>query len=224
MSEHGKLIVLEGGDGTGKSTQVIDLDTHYRSLGYRTLRTHNDETGRLEPIQEPGGTPAADAIRRRIKDRTIERTPWQDVEWFTEARVILWDELIYPALSEGRHVFTARSYLSTLVYQGYADGVPLEEIEQYTLEKVGARYMSPDFVAILSIQNEVERRRRIQQRDSNSELDTFESKPESFQKAMRDGYVRLATDRDITLIDAARPKDVILNDLVQRIDPIIKAA
>jgi len=86
MSERGKYIVIEGGDGTGKSTQVNMLNARLNKLGIETLVTPNADSGELEPIQEPGGTDVANELRRRIKDASIPRTPWQNVEWFTEAR------------------------------------------------------------------------------------------------------------------------------------------
>ena len=203
MPERGKYFVFEGGDGTGKSTQAILFDKYIRSLGHDTLQVFNDETGLMEPIQEPGGTPAADILRRKIKDRTIERSPWNSVEWFTEARASIWNEAILPAFESGQHVITARSWLSTLAYQGYGEGMSLEEIRAYTREHVGEAYMAPDFVAILALKKEKARKTRLANRSiTDSTADTFESKPEEFQTSMQSGYVQLAHDHGIELLDA----------------------
>ena len=68
MTERGKYIVIEGSDGTGKSVQSIETTRRLAGLGYNMLLVWNDETGQMEPVQEPGGTPEADKIRKKIKD------------------------------------------------------------------------------------------------------------------------------------------------------------
>lgn len=224
MPERGKYIVLEGGDGTGKSTQAILLDSFVRSLGHDTLQTVNDETGKLEPIQEPGGTPQADILRRRIKDKTISRSPWDNVEWFTEARQYIWRDAIQPALESGKHVITARSWLSTMAYQGYGEGISLEDIEQYTRDHVGNTYLQPDFVAILAITNEWDRKKRLDARSVDaqvdSQADTFESKPAEFQASMQDGYLRLAEERGIPVIDASGSRIKVFANILDHIEPL----
>lgn len=213
MTERGKYIVIEGSDGTGKSTQAIRMNNLLNVVGVETFITYNDETGRMEPIQEPGGTPRANELRRRIKDKSIERTPWENVEWFTEARQSIWEEAINPALEKGMWVVTARSWLSTVAYQGYGEGIPVKDIEAYTREKVGPLYMSPDFVAILALQNETVRRERMSHRGTDATLDTFESMPESFQTGMQNGYVQYAEATGIEIIDASRDKDEVFASL-----------
>jgi dTMP kinase len=223
MSERGLYFVLEGGDGTGKTTQTILLDKHIRSLGGETLQVFNDETNRMEPLQEPGGTPRANELRRKIKDSSIERTPWQNVEWFTEARVILNEELIQPALEKGIHVLCARNWFSTVAYQGYGQGIPIDEIEDYTRQHVGEAYMTPDFAAILALKSERARRQRLDNRlETNVQKDTFESLPAEFQNSMQLGYVRFAEDRGLLLIDADGTQNEVLERIVHHADPLLR--
>ena len=221
MSERGKYIVIEGGDGTGKSTQAVALDATLELLGYDTLRVINGDNGRFEPVQEPGGTPRANELRRMIKDKSIEHTPWQDVLWFTEARQSIWNEAILPALESGKHVITARSYLSTLAYQGYGEGIPLDEIEAITRDMVGEEYMNPDFVAILAMFDEAERRQRMQGRGTDANLDTFESKPQEFQASMQDGFVQVAKNKGIELINASQTRVRIYSELFNGVRPLL---
>lgn len=211
MTERGKYIVTEGGDGTGKSLQAERLTNRLSRMGLDPLVVPNiDHGGALEPIQEPGGTPHADELRIRIKDKSIERTPWENVEWFTEARASTWNEVILPALEAGRPVITSRSYISTVVYQGYGEGVPIDDILEYTRQRVGEMYMKPDYVCILAMKNEYERRQRLMSRSAeDSEKDTFESMGEEFQQKMQNGYVRYAKDNGIRLTSAdGTPIDV----------------
>ena len=222
MPERGKYFVFEGGDGTGKSTQAILFDKYIRSLGHDTLQVFNDETGLMEPIQEPGGTPTADILRRKIKDRTIERSPWNNVEWFTEARASIWNEAIEPALESGQHVITARSWLSTLAYQGYGEGMSLEDIKAYTRENVGEAYMTPDFVVILALKKETARKTRLANRAiSDSAADTFESKPDEFQTSMQSGYVQLAQDLGIKLLDAGGSRTRVFRRILKSTEHLI---
>ncbi len=223
MSERGKYIVLEGGDGTGKSTQINLLDDFIRSLGGDTLRVLNPDTNRMEPLQEPGGTPRANELRQRIKDRSIARTPWQNVEWFTEARVSLNEELIQPALAEGKFVLCARNWFSSVAYQGYGEGVPIDEIEDYTRQHVGEAYMTPDFAAILAIKSERKRRLRLVGRaDTVVEKDTFESMPAEFQSSMQSGYVQFAEQRGIHLFNASQSKVNVFRDVLKKVEPLLE--
>jgi len=221
MSERGKYIVIEGGDGTGKSTQVNMLNARLNELGIETLVTPNADSGELEPIQEPGGTDVANELRRRIKDVSIPRTPWQNVEWFTEARRSNWHELINTSLEQGVWVPTARNYYSTIAYQGYGEGISIEKIEQYTKEYVSPRYMDPDFICVLALKNEAVRMQRIEQRSNDSHLDTFESKPEQFQTSMQQGYIRYAEAKGVSVIDASRPKDEVFAAIWQHVKKLL---
>lgn len=221
MPERGRYIVIEGSDGTGKSTQAMRLSQHLIELGHQVLLTPNAESGQLEPIQEPGGTPEADKIRIWLKDKSIERTPWQDVEKFTEARRLVWNERILPALESGMHVITARSWISTVAYQGYGDGISIDRIRDYTRQQVGDAYMSPDLVCILAITNEQVRKQRIMQRGDESYQDTYESKPEAFQYNMQDGYVRYAKENGILLIDAGQTKDAVFQAIWTEVQKLL---
>jgi dTMP kinase len=222
MPERGKYIVLEGSDGTGKSTQAFMLDGLLRLAGNDTLQVFNYETDRMEPLQEPGGTSEADAIRLWLKDKSVIRTPWEDVEAFTNARAYSWNDVILPALEAGKHAVTSRSWLSTLAYQGYGDGISIDEIEDLTRNRVGDGYMNPDFVAILAVQNASQLRNRLTQR-GGEDLDAFESKPDAFQTSMKSGYIRLAEDRGIDVIDASRSKFEVFQDILKRVAPLFES-
>jgi len=175
----------------------------------------------MEPVQEPGGTPEANLIRARIKDASIPRTPWENVEWFTEARQLIWRDAINPALEGGKWVVAARSWISTVAYQGYGQGINIDAIWNYTYEKVGYEYMTPDLLIILALQNEVVRKKRLSERDQNSSLDTFESMPEQFQHEMQGGYVRFASDNNIAIIDADQTPEMVNAAIWKQINQLL---
>lgn len=221
MSERGLYIVYEGTDGTGKSTVAIDTAEQFSLIGRRTLLVLNDETHLYEPIQEPGGTAHANMIRRRIKDASIARTPWENVEWFTECRKSDNEELIQPALEAGIDVITARNYASTIVYQGMAQGIPIEKILEYTREHVGESYMTPDLMAILSLTNKDVLEARLKGRGTDASKDTFESMPEDFQAKLRQGYIDLAEMFGLPLVDASQNRDAVFDDSWELIEGLL---
>jgi dTMP kinase len=225
VSERGLYIVLEGSDGTGKSLQAELLTQKFESIGRSCLRVFNDETGFMEPVQEPGGTPKANELRRKIKDKTIPREPWQNVEWFTEARMSIWEEAILPALESGVDVITARSWVSTAAYQGYGQGIDLETIRNYTFEKVGKEYMEPNLICILALEDEIIRRKRLGIRSSTaSQLDTFESMDQEFQDRMQTGYIRFAEDNNLRLVDASKSIQQVESSIWKQTELLLLAA
>jgi len=222
VSERGKYIVGEGGDGAGKSTQILLMDNYIRSLGGDTLRVFNEETGRMEPVQEPGGTKRANELRRMIKDKSLSRTPWQAFEWLTEARLSLNEECIQPSLDKGLFVLSGRNWYSSIVYQGMAGGIPLDEIEQYTREKLGEVYMTPDLTGVFAIQDEKKRQERLKDRVGiDSEKDYFDSMPPEFHSAGNLGYIALAKARHLPLIDAAQSEDTVHQNFLVHVRPLL---
>lgn len=198
----GKYIVIEGADGTGKSTQV-DLLVHYlNEKGIKAITT-----------QEPGGVPTAERLRSIIKDGTLARDPWSNVMLFTTSRRISWLQTIEPTLAEGTWVVASRNYISTIAYQGYGEGLDVQRIVDFTRENVGEDYMNPDQVIILTLSDESARKTRIDGRENEHELDTFEAKPDDFQAAMQAGYVAFAHEHGITTVDAERSIDQIQQEL-----------
>lgn len=194
-SKLGKRFVIEGPDATGKSEQAIRLDQRLRKLGMQTLLVLNDDSKMLEPIQEPGGVPIANELRKIIKNGALERDPWTNVLLFTAARRLNWLQAIKPALESGIHVVSARNWVSTVTYQGYGEGIPFGQIKQRTVEDVGEDYIRPELEVILNVSDELARKSLIAQRGRLENPDTFESKSSDFQERMKKGYLDYAQMR-----------------------------
>jgi len=194
----GKYIVIEGADGTGKSTQLELLEKYLTSQGHVVL-----------VVQEPGGDPLSDKLRDIIKDGSLARDPWTNVMLFTAARRTAWLQSIQPALNAGTWVIAARNYVSTVAYQGYGEGVAIDKILDYTGQNVDEAYLTPDKIFILTLDDEDARDSRISQRPAEHALDTFESKPQDFQHAMQQGYAQFARERGIKTINANQSIDDI---------------
>ena len=111
----GKLIVLEGAEGVGKTTQIRRLAETLTARGIDHLM-----------VREPGGTPVGDSIRRLLLDPGPELSPRAEALLFMASRAELVDEVVRPAVSRGAVVVADRFFLSTYAYQiagrGLADG------------------------------------------------------------------------------------------------------
>ncbi len=196
MSKQGQYIVIEGNDGTGKTTQLELLAKYLRSLGRR-----------VEVIEEPGSddpaksTPVANYLRQLIKDSQLERSAEINLALFSAARRELWQHKISPALDSGTTVLSSRNFISTLAYQGYGEGLDVAHIRQVTELFTSERYMSPDYTIILALDDEAERIRRISQRGEPECPDTFESRDGAFQCRVNSGYRKIARRYHFPIID-----------------------
>lgn len=197
----GKYIVIEGGDGTGKSTQV-KLLTEY-------LQQQNID---VYTAEEPAGTPLGDTLHDIIKDGTLPRDGIANLLLFTTARRSIWHEA-RQKLEHGTWIVSSRNYLSTLAYQGYGEGVDRELIVRTTERFVGADYMTPSHTIVLTLGDSTERAKRIAKRGATRTPDTFESRGEDFQTRVTDAYEILAAERGYDLIDASRSIDDIQTDI-----------
>jgi len=136
----GRFITLEGGEGGGKSTQCKLLLPWLRERGIDALAT-----------REPGGSPGAEKVRELLVTGTADRwTPLTEVLLHYAARQDHIQRVIEPALAAGRWVICDRFFDSTLAYQGYGHGVPLDFIERLRQQIVGETYR-PDLTAILDL-------------------------------------------------------------------------
>lgn len=204
VTERGRYIIIEGADGTGKSTQADMMQSYLReSHGINSIQVHEpDGFEGSEELDIPAVTGATE-LRKIIKNGTIDRDPWTNVMLFTAARRLNWQQAIKPALDKGVWVIGARNYLSTLAYQGYGEGVDIDRIIEYTRDNVSKEYLNPDLSIILTLGNEAVRSSRILSRGELEQPDTFESRSADFQEAMQAGYLTYARDNDLPIINAS---------------------
>ncbi len=208
MPKRGRYIVIEGNDGTGKSTQVELLRKRLAVEGIESVEFH-----------EPAGTPIADRIRDVIKDGRLMRDPETNLLLFTAARHEIWRNA-ESKLSAGIWVISARNYYSTLVYQGHAEGLDLKVIDQTTRLFTSEAYIHPDLSVILDLSLD-ERAKRIQLRDNKHLSDTFERRNEHFQEKVNYGYRAIAKQFSFPVIDASASKQDISKIIWSHIEPMI---
>ena len=203
----GKYVVIEGNDGTGKSTQVELLKAHLEENGIQAVTMH-----------EPAGTPISDAIRTVIKNGELDRDAYTNLLLFTAARHENWRS-VSASLKLGKWVISARNYISTEVYQGYGEGLSVELIHDLTRRFTDERYMIPHYTFVLTLSDE-ERQKRIAKRGELETKDTFESRDRQFQEELNRGYIELARKYGFTTIDAAQPVAEIQSEIISLIEEL----
>ncbi len=224
MSEQlGKSILIEGTDATGKTTVANLIAERAYEEGRRVIRVDEpDSAYRFTPLvvnPEPLA-PIAGEIRRTIKNGSLGRLALTNIHLFTAARAENWHSILQPALERGDWVIFARNWLSTLIYQGYAEGYDKTEIEAITRAALSEAYMTPDHSYILDLNDEAERARRIAERGDLENPDTFESRGDDFQQLLLNGYRDIAARHGIQLVEASSTRsqvaDLIWNDITRQ--------
>ena len=118
MRDAARFIVLEGGDGVGKTTQVALLSAFLEARGVPFVAT-----------REPGGTAVGEAIRELVLGRRdLEMPAETELLLILAARAAFVRDVVSPALARGELVLADRFSLSTLAYQGYGRGIPLDHV------------------------------------------------------------------------------------------------
>ncbi len=177
--ERGKLITFEGVDGSGKTTQIKYLDQYLRSLGLETLL-----------LREPGGTKIGEAIRQLLLDmRYVEMTPETELFLFEAARAQLVREVIRPSLEKGIWVICDRFQDSSLAYQGYGRGLPLDLVRALNDLAVGATV--PDLTILLELGPQV-RAARLEKRHDSGIRDRIDVETDAFKQRVCEGFQAIA--------------------------------
>ena len=197
-------IVIEGQDGTGKSTQARLLEEHFKKLGKEVV-----------VMEEPDGDlPQAHDIHDMILTRGYDLEPLTNVLLFTAARVELWRKIAEPVLKRGGVVISARNYWSTLAYQGYGEGVSRNKIIKITKEILPEKYCHPDYGFIMTVSDKV---RLERQGTRGKATETFEAKPNEFQQRVNAAYPKIAKDFGLTIVDAAGTIEEIFAKILDKI-------
>jgi dTMP kinase len=201
----GKFITLEGGEGSGKSTQVDFMIQFLKSRHIPVIAT-----------REPGGSAGAELIRNLLVKGDVHR--WDAVTealLMNAARRDHLKTLILPALEAGTWVICDRFADSTLAYQGYGHGVELSYLN--SIYELIAGPLTPDLTFIFDLDPRVGLERARRRGDAE---DRFERMPLDFHDRIREGFRRVAqTDLNrYILIDATLDRTTIS----QQIDAYIE--
>ncbi|MEI8055871.1 MAG: dTMP kinase [Actinomycetes bacterium] len=202
----GVFVAFEGGDGAGKSTQANTLADELTSAGFEVVRT-----------REPGGTPAAEAIRAVVLTPDYAGLdPRAEALLFAAARSEHVSRLIAPALARGAIVICDRYVDSSIAYQGVARGLGVDVVTEINMWATGG--LLPDLTVLLDV-------------DANAGLERatdpnrLEDEPESFHAAVVEAFRQLAAaqpDRYL-VISAAQSRTAIADVVLEHVRGLLAA-
>jgi dTMP kinase len=191
----GLFIVFEGPEGAGKSTQIRQLFNDLEEVNKPrkegrsvsgTQRTFYSGYDDIVQTREPGGTPAADAIRKVILDPRLIISPLTEFLLYSASRAQHVEEVIKPALEQNKIVICDRFFGASVAYQGYGRGLELDFIHDLT--KRVTQGITPDLVLLLDIDPQVGLE-RIAQRGQKDRLELADL---SFHQKVREGFLAQA--------------------------------
>ncbi len=204
MSCRYRFIVLDGVEGAGKSTQIARLAEALRGAGEDVLVTI-----------EPGGTPIGGAVRELLLSPSYpEMTPLTEVFLFCASRAQHVEQVIRPALEDGRVVLCDRFSAATFAYQGYAGEVGEELVA--VLDDAATGGLVPDMTIILDLPPEEGLRRKFGKHTSTgANGDRIERNEPAFHRRVREGFRRYAErypDRT-RIVDASRDENEVFAEI-----------
>jgi dTMP kinase len=194
----GRFITFEGGEGSGKSTQIRKLAERLDAAKLRAIVT-----------REPGGSPGAEIIRHLVLSGMGKLLgPDAETLLFAAARDDHVRTVILPALNQGIWVLCDRFFDSTRVYQGRLGQVPPGLVS--AMQRVTIGDLKPDLTIILDVPVEVGLQRAATRRGSATP-DRFESEDVQFHQDLRDAYKQIAAEdpQRCVLIDATADPDAV---------------
>ena len=198
-NQNGVFISFEGGEGAGKSVQIVRLREKLEELGKKIVLT-----------REPGGTVISEQIREVVlSTKNMGMAYTTEVLLFQAARAQVYRELILPSLETGKWVLADRTSDSSLVYQGIVRDFGIEIIKE--LNGLSTKDTYPDVTFLLDVPVEIGLARRAAT-DKNDRLD-MESR--DFHQKVRDAYLKIAKDEPnrFVVIDANRSIDEVAEDI-----------
>ena len=172
----GRLIVFEGSEGAGKTTQLRLLTERLRASGFDVL-----------PLREPGGTPLGDAIRALLLDPSQHVSPPAEALLFMASRAQLVRDEIDPALDRGVVVLMDRFFLSTYAYQIAGRGLPEEQVR--SANALATAGLVPDLNIVLQISAS----EGMQRAAARGEHDRMEQSGEEFHARVERAFTRFVS-------------------------------
>jgi dTMP kinase len=190
-SGEGYLITFEGGEGGGKTTQIVQLREKLSQAGYDVV-----------VLCEPGGTMISEQIREvLLSTKNVGMAFTTEVLLFQAARAQIYRELVLPSLAAGKIVVMDRSRDSSVVYQGMVRGFGIDLIEQ--LNAISTKETYPDLTILLDVKVKT----GLERRASTDKMDRLDLEATEFHDKVRTAYLELAQAKDEqskrwTVIDA----------------------
>ena len=186
----GLFITIEGGDGSGKTTQIDLLMTYFKEAGIEVLLT-----------REPGGTVISEKLRDIILDKEhMEMADMTEALLYAAARAQHVHEFIIPNVNSGKVVICDRFVDSSVVYQGHARELGIDTVE--TINEFATLGIKPDLTILLDLPAHI----GLARKKSQKALDRLELAADSFHIKVNEGYKILAKKHPerILAVDATK--------------------
>lgn len=203
----GLFIVMEGPDGSGKTTQINLLEQYLKEVGYECLIT-----------REPGGTVIGEEVRELILNPEYkEISPVTEMLLYAASRAQLVHEVIGPALEAGRIVISDRFVDSSIVYQGIARNLGISTVAAVNAPGIGI--YRPDGIFFIDL-SEAE---GIRRKKNQKKLDRMEQESIDFHHLVSEGYRKVLAERpEVIKIDGGKDIDVIQKKIRNHVDELLK--
>ena len=203
----GLFIVMEGPDGSGKTTQINLLEQYLKEAGYECLIT-----------REPGGTVIGEEVRELILNPEYkEMSPVTEMLLYAASRAQLVHEVIGPALEAGRIVISDRFVDSSNVYQGIARNLGISTVAAVNAPGIGI--YRPDGIFFIDL-SEAE---GIRRKKNQKKLDRMEQESIDFHHLVSEGYRKVLAERpEVIKIDGGKDIDVIQKKIRNHVDELLK--
>ncbi|MBS1536682.1 MAG: dTMP kinase [Bacteroidetes bacterium] len=202
------FITFEGIDGSGKTTQINKLSERLTNLGYNVLT-----------LREPGGNVISEKIRETLLSAGNDITPCAELLLFVASRAQLVEKVIRPALLQGKLVICDRYIDSSVAYQGYGRGIPIEDI--LICNKIATRNLVPKITFFLDLPPIIASVRAINRSAEN--LDRIEQEGEIFFDKARQGYIQISKNEPerFIMLNGSENPDLIHKNIWNYISKII---
>jgi dTMP kinase len=207
-----RFITFEGGDGSGKTTQLKALESHLIARSKSCIAT-----------REPGGTSLGRLIRQALLEVSNQPiTSPAELFLYLADRAQHMQEVILPALEEGKVVLCDRHTDSTLAYQGYGRGIDLGLLRR--LNDIASQGIRPDLTLLFDCPVAIGLSRTAQRQSQASTIrsreDRFERERIEFHEKVRKGFLELAQaePQRFRIIDAARSAAEVGQEIMDIID------
>lgn len=206
----GTFITFEGGEGAGKSTQIVRLAERLKEAGKSVLVT-----------REPGGSPGAEAVRHVLLSGAAEPFGTElEAILFAAARSDHVEQKIKPALRDGTIVLCDRFFDSSRVYQGVTGDVDPDLMTR--LEEIAAEDCWPDLTLILDLDPEIGLERAIARRGDDT-ADRYEKEDLDLQQRRRQAFLDIAEREPLrcSVINADQDEDAVTKDIWAAVSSVL---
>jgi len=207
------FITFEGIEGCGKTTQIKRLAKRLNDNGIQFIST-----------LEPGGTRIGQDIRRLLLDsRNSHLSPLAELVLYEADRAQHVEEIIRPALAQGKWVICDRFFDATVAYQGAGRGLDIDLIMTLNSKVTGG--LTPDITLLLDCPPEMGIERALKRNNASTQdgQDRFEREKMEFHKKVRNAYLDISrNEKRFSIIDASLPEDPVEEEIFRIIAPYMK--